>query len=603
MTNNLLIVLLISFLMFACFFVIGETFLPSYIKKFRAYFAPVVGYAIYSYIFFLLFYFTTNTFIVWLVNILLIVISICVFLKRKNYPSCKYFISIFFPLGIACYITYILSLKYNSGDIILSEQVFDHMKVAITTSILREGLPLQNPFCAFPSQLFYFFLYYVPNAVISISFKVSAYESELISLIVTTLTGIGAMFGTLSVLKKKECSYGEMAILTLFILTGSITAVFPYILTTNHGFDSILTTLTWTPQTFIAISYLLLVSIIIYENELKHILLPAFLLAVIAGTSIYIALVAALSLGMFFLVNIFIQHSWVNFKPLFYLSLLGLVLSFPFLFNQVGVMHSHGFPVGVHIYPWSTLTNPFFQIIGFWTVYYFIQSPVIFIINISFLKINFIKKYSIFYCLIFISILITCFFKTTIENNDLGWRAIFVSIVIFTIFAGYYFSLIKRKIISYGIIMLALVCSFSSFELLINSMKAPIRYLSKESLQAIEKHIAPQDYFLNNIIVVHSYGLARLGNLDFIIWSNRKSCYSGFFQVNAFCNLTLRSYQDTVSRIFQKDIRQEDIEIARRINCNKFIFHYTDPNFKKDKELEAAGLNKIYQNEQIKIYE
>ena len=602
MTYNFYLSFLISVLMFAAFFVVGEVFLPHYIKKFRAYFAPIAGYAVYTYIFFVLFYLTTNFWIVWLINSILLGACLCVFVKRKKYPLKIFFISLCFSLVISIYIADILSIKYEAQTPFLYQQMFDHMKVTITASISRDGLPLQNPYCAFPTQLSYFFLHFIPSAAISIAFKVNAYTAEIINLIITILTGISVMFGTLNVLKQKECSCKELIVCTLFIITGPLNIFIPF-LSGTHGFDSILTTLTWTAHNFLATCYLLLVAVIIYQNKLKYIFFPAFLLAVLAGTSIYIAIVAALGLGIYLILDLFQKPSREYLSNLILLCLLGFILSFPFILNQSNVMQYHQFPITVHIYPWSTLKNPLFQIIGFFTVYYFLQSPLIFGINLIYLRLKYLKQYAVFYFLIFASVFITCFLKTTIVNNDLGWRAILVSIVIFTIFASYYFSFVKIKILRYGLLIVALACSSSSLELSSARNKSPIRSLSKESLQAIEQHVNPQEYFLNNVVIPNARDIVKIGNLDFVIWSNRRSCYASHLAVQASCDISLRSYKDSVTSIFDGDISPRDIEAARKINCNKFIFHYTDANFNKDKELKAAGLYKIYENTQIKIYE
>lgn len=115
------------------------------------------------------------------------------------------------------------------------------------------------------------------------------------------------------------------------------------------------------------------------------------------------------------------------------------------------------------------------------------------------------------------------------------------------------------------------------------------------------RHFGPEEYFLNN-----THNAANVwwwdANLDFMIFSKRKSCYSSLPAVSAYCDWRLRLFNN-INVIFEGDPSAQDITNARAIHCDKFVFYQTDPNFNEEEALQAIGLHKIYGNNQIKIYE
>lgn len=600
--NNWFFIGSIVCIAYAFCYLLGEAVLFGRLKKFQYFFAPIAGYALYAYLFFFLFHLTTNRPFTIAVTTLLAATSSYLFLKRKKFPSATFFWSLMGATFFAAYAAYVLSPKISTNHFLFAPPVFDHMKTAITASIVNQGLPVINPFAAFPFKLHYYFLFFVPCAAIKIMFGITAFQAEIIGTMLAAFMGVGALTGTVTILKGHDISRKELLICCLLALTAASKLAVPF-LTGGHGFDSLVETLLWTPSTLIATSCLVLVLVLVYKTSAQHRWLLAILLAVILGISSYIAIVTALSLSLLILLDIYknpekkkIIQQWIN------VILLSALLAAPFLFNQAGAA-KQGFPIEIALYPWTTLKNPIIQVAGFWTIFCFLQMPALFIINTFYFRIKYFKKYIVFYIPILMGTAVTCFLKTNIANNDLGWRASFVAVFLLTILASYWLCISKNRLLKGIFLLFILACirfPFSPLDWKHRNWNEP-KQLSSESIKAIQTHISTRDYFLNNTFD-YTWLVPQDGNLEFMIESERKSCYASGDAILAYADHNLYPFLALSHIIFQEKVTAQDILKAKRISCSKFIFHYTDPNFEKEEMLQNAGLEKIYQNEQIKIY-
>ena len=602
--NSWLILLAVGGL-FTGSYLLGQVVLMRFKKEYRHYFAPVVGYGVYAYILYVLMHVTTDPWILGGVTLLLFGGSLYVCIKHKNYPPKIYAAALAAGALIAVYVTYIMWVKTApDGSASLLAPSYDHIKTAITSSIVNTGLPVVNPFCAVPARLAYYFLYYVPSAAQALMLGMSSYEAEVSSAILVVFVSFLALFGTLAVVRQKECDAKAIALCTLLAATGCMHTYLPF-LSPSHGFDSIVTTLVWTPQTLLAVACLLVVIVLIHLHRMKPVLLISFLLAVILGLSVYIAIVAVAGLGLYFIIDMRTNPSPKEaFKYWVSAGVLSFCFSLGFIVNQTGGA-SGQFPIAFHIYPWSLGLNPLLEIAGFWTLYCFLQMPMLVLLNAWKLRRDILKQYAPFYVMIFVSLFITCFLKTTIDSNDLGWRAILVAIVLLTVLAAHWFFYIKSKAIRVAIVVLAIVCISTPYNKLNSHVRRPshdIRSFSAQSIAAIRQYITVNDAFLNNIWGRNTK--AWSANIDVMIGLQRNSCYASWGSVKAYCDRRLRPAFELVRYIFwNKEIPEKTIPTARAIGCTKFLFYRTDPNFNNEAELQRAGLRKIYQNDEIKIYE
>ena len=590
-------------LMYAFFHFLGEAVLFGRFKKFQYFFAPLAGYALYAFLLFFLFHLTTNRIIITGFTVCLATGSLWLFARRKSFPPTIYFLSLLLAGGFAVYAAYVLSPRFSAGHILVARPVFDHMKTAITASIVQHGLPVINPFAAFPFKLHYYFLFFVPCAAFKILFGISAYEAEIVSTMISALLSIGTLLGVVSTLKQHIPTRKELLICGLLAMTAAYHAPLR-LLTKLHGFDSFAETLFWTPHTLLATLCLVLVLVLIHQSGLKHRWLLALGLAVTLGLSAYIAIVAAVSLGLFMVWDIY-QSPCKKETTKQWLGVISLsaLLAAPFLLNQAGISKS-GFPISFAIFPWTYLKNPVLQVIGFFTLYCFLQMPALFIINAFYMRPPYFKKQAVFVLPILVSMLIVCFFKTNIANNDLGWRASFVTVFLLTAWAVFWLGRAKKRTIKIGLLVFVLACirfPFSPLDLRCRTWNTP-RELSQDSIRAIQTHVTPNDYFLNNTFD-YILQVPADGNLEFMIGSERKSCFASSPAIHAYADHRLYPLLALSDIIFQEQVTAEDILVAKKIRCSKFIFHYTDSNFDKEEMLQKAGLEKIYQNEQIKIYQ
>ena len=583
---------------------LGEAVLHGRLKKFQFFLAPLAGYALYAYLLFFLFHFTTNRIVIAGFSMCLAIASVWLFAKRRVLPPTIYFLSLLVAGGFAAYVAYVLSPRFSEGHMLISRAVFDHMKTAITASIVHHGLPAINPFAAFPFKLHYYLLFFVPGAALKIMFGISAYEAEIIGAMLSALIGIEALLGVVSSLKQSLPTKKELLLCGLLALTAACNCAPLPLLTKLHGFDSFITTLVWSPHTLIAMSCLALVLVLIHQSGLKHRWLLALGLAVTLGLSAYIAIVAAASLGVFMGWNIYqSSHKKDTIKQWISIILLSILLAAPFITNQASGPNS-GFPISFSIYPWTHLKNPILQVIGFFTLYWCLQMPALFIINAFHMRLQNFKKQLIFLLPILVSMTITCFFKTNIANNDLGWRASFVTVFLLTAWAAVWLNREKNRTIKIALLILTIACVRLPFSPLdpTHRMWNSTRNLSQDTIRAIQTYVTPQDYFLNNTFD-YIMQIPANGNLEFMIATERKSCFASIPAIHAYADHRLYPLLALSDIIFQEEVTTDDILIAKRIRCSKFIFYHTDKNFTQEDMLQAAGLEKIYQNNQIKIYQ
>ena len=449
----------------------------------------------------------------------------------------------------------------------------------------------------------HYVLFYVPGPCLKILTGATVYSVELVNSMLACWMGVGALFGVVRVLRGKPFGWRDIAFCSILLFSTAAERHFPF-MSFAHGMDNVITTSLWAPQTLMAASFLLLAVVCVHLYRWKYKWLVAVLLAGSMGASVYIALVAALGFGLFLLAD---WGGRRNRLPILWqgvqVGLFSLLLALPFIWNQTGAMYDM-FPVAVHIYPWSRNLHPVLAVLGFWTVYYFLQMPVTFLLAVWGMTKEHLRKYTLFYVMIFASAFITCFLKTIIDNNDLGWRAVLISIMLLIALATCRWSTASR-IVQWSVVLTALLMvnfPISRLDRFNAWVPYKLKPLSAQSIAAIRQYVSTQDYFVSNPLDLPHSGTWH-ANLYFMLLTERRSCYASGGAVYAYCRFELRPLYKKTMEIFDGDITQADVDEVRRYKCNKFIFHKSDKNFKQDAALAAVGLRKIYQNEQIKIYE
>ncbi len=604
MSANWALISLGCIVAYACCFLLGDTVLCRYQKESRAYFAPVAGYAVYAYLFYWLLHITTQAWVVWGITGLLAGGSLFLFLRRKEYPGRLYAWGLLFVAGFAGYLAWVLAPEFKDGFYWLPAAAYDHVKAAMIPSMVQGGMPVQNPFGALPHYLHYYMLFYIPGACFKILTGAATYDAELLNTLLVGGLGMSTMLGIVSILRGKALARKDFAFCFLLTFTAACELNFSFLDPIVHGMDSFVKMAVWAPQNVISASFLLLAVVWVYQSRWQHKGILAFLLAVTMGASVYIALVGALGLGLLLLADWGGRRErWPVLWQGVQLGLLSLLLALPFIINQAGAMHDM-FPVAVHIYPWSRHLHPLVAILGFWTVYYFLQMPVLFLLAVCAVTRAHIKKYQVFYVMIFASAFVTCFLKTVIDNNDLGWRSVLISIMLLVPLAACRLSTLSRPI-QIGCVVLALALvnlSGSAWDKLEHFPAHQLKPLSAQSLAAIRHYVTEDDYFATTPLDWPGSN-PYPGNLDFMLLTERRSCYASRGAVHAYCYYELRPLYLWMQKLFAGEFSQKDVEKLRQYQCSKFIFHQTDKNFDKDAALAAVGLRKVYQNEQIKIYE
>lgn len=530
------------------------------------------------------------------------------------------------PLLLSFIVASGVCIKVSGSEISLSQPLFDHIKVAVINTIIRDGFPIKNPFTIDPSagDLFhYYYLFYLLAANIAILFHCSSLNADIILTFIAAFVSILTCFCLLGeLLGNSNNRIKAQYILCLFLFSGSIVGLINFIsnyklykiLSTVHPLESWIIQAAWVPQHLLGASCSILALFFLGIKTIKD-KYNFFIIVVLIGSgfgfSVWVGGVAfaVVSILLFYdqirniekKKQIIIQ--WVG------VAIASMTLILPVMYNVVcAPTRQSGFPIGFAIYNSSTygyVVDIFFFFIGALPLWLFVITiGLYFILFQSFTKrfeINCQCKILLFIC--FSVIFIALVMRSQIASNDLAWRAILFFVLAGSVLLSYYFVeyfTFYNKIFFLLLTLLGFIEPIQFSQLLTYGNGYYLPKPSISELKVINQITNKDDRLLMNGHQNEKFEFWG-GNIVSLIMVNRLFCYVNRNFGAAFgpnwANDVFRM-DKVVRQFYDGHADENDLALIKQFQCNKIIVTRYDPIWN---HIPYHNLKVIYSDNDRKI--
>ncbi len=511
--------------------------------------------------------------------------------------------------------------KHLEGGILLAPPLFDHVKIAIVDAILRRGLPVPNPFYgpANPGHLAYYYLWHVSTAVLASALHVSGWGAE------AAMTGFTA-FASLTLMMSLAAAFGAgtmgLSAVILLCLPGSLRPVLGFmvggdaagrLIPPGSDLGGWLNQAAWVPQHLAGACCAVLSALLMLRlAEAGSIFVAICLgLTVAAGfeSSVWVGGIGFAAAGMAMGLKL-LWKTAAQLRGLFVMRAAGAaclagLLCFPLFLLELHAAQTRGPDSGLAFMPYPvfgtaipSLLRAALDLPGFWLILLPFAWPAIIpaapvgyqsakVFWFFFSKKNILLcQSSVFFGGIFLCV--AWLFRSTIDNNDLGWRAVLPALLLLTPCAAWCVdNLVREKR------WLALAASLASAALgLPDTVRMMRDYTagqrpgdaralaqSADLWQAVRRHTAPQDRVANNPSFTGAATPWPV-NISWATLSDRASCFAGWETVLAYSALPknrLIDINDRFTRLFAGKPLPGDLPaLAHEQNCATIVLTPAD---------------------------
>lgn len=360
---------------------------------------------------------------------------------------------------------------YQDG-LFLNGQIADHAKIAIIDAIAREGLLPINPYYTPDGEkipLIYYYTWYFLASQLKLLAGATGWQADFALSWFTAWASLGFLSALAIRFTKRVFTGGVVLLLSLTEAPANLLPMifgirwynWVHLPTNVHGLELWWTQAAWVPQhLFSALTVVVLIflvsRILISQNMQKNYAVMAGLTAAAGfGSSIWVGGVALLFVMPILVVSVIcLRLPKINYFTTLKTASIALAVcvlfSIPILISQFSgpsLAHSE-FPFGLGLY---TSTNLFQKVpvwgyiahlILFWLQFLPLNLGVIFVWGILALPLyssKFLEE-RVFQSLsigsVFGFLLVVQFIKSTIANNDLGWRAVLVPVMLLMVWSA-----------------------------------------------------------------------------------------------------------------------------------------------------------------------
>lgn len=531
------------------------------------------------------------------------------------------------PLVLSFIVASGVCIKTNGPEIAISTPLFDHIKVALINTMIRDGFPLKNPFCIDPSagDLFhYYYLFYLLAANIVLLFHCSSLNADILLTFVAAFISILTCFcllkelfaGSKNIIKVQYllCLFLSSGPIVFFIDSISKHKLF-HILSQEHPLEAWVVQAAWVPQHLLAASCSILALFFLGVKPIRDrysFFIVTILIGAGFGFSVWVGGVAVAVVSIFLLCDqIYYRHD--KKSVLLHwgcVAIASLVIALPLTYNVTHAPTSHaGFPIGFAIYNTSThhaFMDLLFFFVGALPLWLFVTTIGLYFILfkgvIKRVKIN--HQCKILFLICFGVLFIDLLMRSQIANNDLAWRSFLLYVLAGNVLLSYYF--IEYFTLPYKIffIILALVgliepIQFSKHLFYGNGYYRP--QLSLNELKFINQITNRGDRLL----------LSGHHNENFEIWGgnilssimiDRSFCFVNISYTLAFgpnWGSDIVKMDNAIQQLYNGTANKNDLELIKQFQCNKIIVTHDDPIWKA---MPYKDLTNIYSDQNRKIY-
>ena len=529
--------------------------------------------------------------------------------------------------------------KHVPGGILLAPPMFDHVKIALVDAILRDGLPVPNPFIgpASPGHLAYYYLWHAGTAMLAAALHVNGWTAEAAMTWFTAFASLTLMMGVAVALGGRAVAMTATALLAL---PGSVRPVLDALagqdavsrmVPRSADFGGWLNQSAWVPQHLASACCVVLAALLMVRlAEAGTAVVAAALGVVVAAgfeSSVWVGGIAfALaggSLGLILLWRLQRGGALAFLARGACAALLAAILMTPFIRAELNAASLRG-GGGIAVLPYpvtgalfSAVWRPFGDVIGFWPLVAF-ELPAVLPLGLALLLLSRASaRTGLTRPLGLVAAACLCtawLLRSTIDNNDLGWRAVLPAVLLLGAFAG----CALENCVAAGRWSLLTVAAFIAALGVPDAMRMMFDYAGGQRpgdalalaaaapvWQAVRRHAGPDDRIANNPDDAAA-ALPWPVNIAWATQSDRPSCYAGWETVLAYGTLPKPALIETAlrfKRVFDGDAQPGDVDHMARIeNCAVAVVVPADGAWAHDPFAESGSYGLAEAREGWRVY-
>ena len=500
--------------------------------------------------------------------------------------------------------------KQVPDGILLAPPLFDHAKIALVRAILRSGLPVPNPFIGpgTPGHIAYYYLWHFSTAVLASALHLDAWAAE------AAMTGFTA-FASLLLVMAIAVSLGgrtiSIAAIVLLALAGSLRPVLATLISADAATKFIprsadiglwLNQAAWVPQHLASACCLIAAILVILKLAEK----PGFATACVLGlltaasfeSSVWIGgfAFAAASVAVGCMLLLRNDHDR-KIRFLLYAAVgaaLAAALIAPFVLDELQAVHLRGGGAGVALHPYRVfgvlIPQPWRSIAAlpaFWLVLLPFEMPAL-LISLAAAAPYFrtagrsreSPRATALALVVLACLAVTWLCASTIDNNDLGWRAALPAILILMAASAVALQrlILHRRWPALALIAACIALALPDGARMLSGYFMGQRPGDPESLHesvafwaAVAAHSAPSERIASNPLATAD-ATPWPDNIAWSVLSDRSSCYAGWATVVAYGPLPRPELETTdalFTRVFAGKPQDGDIAaLSQRYRCN-----------------------------------
>ena len=459
--------------------------------------------------------------------------------------------------------------KMTGDGIALAAPIFDHAKVAMIDEMVRLGVPPGNPFfgeMGEPGRLAYYYLWHFSAAELALLTGMSGWEADAGLTWFTAFASLALMMGFATWLSGRVSA--ALWVLPLS-LAGSLRPILALVFdgdTLNAlirpatGFGGWLFQSAWVPQHLASVSCVVIAVFLMSQlaERRSSLLLVTFVLVVVAGfeSSAWVGgvtfAVIAVVVGFLLLILAAPNQRLPFLMSAAAAAALALVLAAPLLRDQLAATATTDGLSPIVVHPYQVLGTLFpenlrhwLDLPAYWLVQLAVEFPAIYPAGLVVMAATVAsqnldpekKPAARALAVMAIASLAVAWLLVSkvANNNDLGWRAVLVGVVVLIVFAAVGLSAwlaAPRRIAATAAIAVLLLGLFEGGQLIQENFTGRVGSFSNvfastpAMWESVRKHSAPDDRVGNNPLFLQDATPWPV-NLSWALLSNRRSCFAG----------------------------------------------------------------------------
>ena len=515
--------------------------------------------------------------------------------------------------------------KFADGGVLLGPPMFDHVKVAMIDGMTRQGVPPANMFfgaAGHTSHLSYYYLWHFSAAILSQTLGTGGWTADIA---MTWFTAFASALLMLSLAVHFSGRASAALLAALLCIPASMRPVMEWIFG-KSAFERVLppradigawvNQASWVPQ-HLASACCVIVAALLMATLDEAGILGALVLGLVAAagfeSSTWVGGVAFAAATAVTAPNLLARLPAGRRFPFLAGALLAavvtVVLTAPFLLSQAQAVaaRSSGSPVALTPYRTVAGLGWFGALLAFWPLTLPFNFPALFptgaigIFHRMPQQAERRRRDLALGCYAAACLGVSWLLRSTIENNDLGWRAAIPAVLVLTPFAATAWSrwlASGRRSLPGAVLVLALLglpqAGQKFAEAFYGQRPADaVGFAASAAMwKAVRAHSGPADRVGNNPLMLAS-ATPWPDDISWALLSDRPSCYPGWATAIAYAGVpraSLVNIETQFQRVFAGGAQPGDVDaLAKHFDCKTILMTASDPAWLRDPFKESPS--------------